>query len=334
MSVEIRQLKDKGTGTPFVPITHWDAVGGKPNVATMSDVTNGLATKQDILTAGDYIEIDSAGTINVTGITGAVEEDIERMSQVISMHINSLTDRATALETNADRTSQVVSMHINSLTDRVDTIDDDLEEITYVTSLQLNNLTDRATALETNADRTSQVVSMHINSLTDRVTTLENSKQDVLTAGDNIEIDSAGTISCTITSTSQLDNDSDFIVGEELSYSEHALYYSGDDVVATGMVSRVGSVVSLFVAHADVVDGWRDIYYRLPYEPASGYTAIINSCGIYESNNIHYKLALDYQTVGSVVYPVLRLNHYINGEIANWEYGQVISFKVDYITSE
>ena len=166
------------------------------------------------------------------------------------------------------------------------------------------------------------------------VNTAIEGKQDVLTAGNNIEITSAGTISCTITSTSQLDNDSDFIVGEELSYSEHALYYSGDTVVATGMVSRVGNVVTLYVAHADVVDGWRDIYYRLPYEPASGYTATVNSRGIYESDGIHYKLTFDYQTVGDVVYPVLRLTHYINGAIANWEYGQVVSFKVDYITSE
>jgi len=36
MAVEIRQLKDKGTGTEFVPLTHWTAVGSRPNVVVNS----------------------------------------------------------------------------------------------------------------------------------------------------------------------------------------------------------------------------------------------------------------------------------------------------------
>lgn len=31
MPVKIKQLKEKGTGTPFVPVTHWDAISGKPD---------------------------------------------------------------------------------------------------------------------------------------------------------------------------------------------------------------------------------------------------------------------------------------------------------------
>jgi hypothetical protein len=40
MAVEIRQLKDKGTDEPFVPVTHWDAVSNKPDIATKSDVNS------------------------------------------------------------------------------------------------------------------------------------------------------------------------------------------------------------------------------------------------------------------------------------------------------
>lgn len=40
MAVEIRQLKDKGTGEVFVPVTHWDAVSGKPDIATQQDITD------------------------------------------------------------------------------------------------------------------------------------------------------------------------------------------------------------------------------------------------------------------------------------------------------
>ena len=38
MAVEIRQLKDKGTDEPFVPVTTWEAIGNKPNVATQQDL--------------------------------------------------------------------------------------------------------------------------------------------------------------------------------------------------------------------------------------------------------------------------------------------------------
>jgi len=40
MATIVKQLKDKGTGTPFVPVTHWDAVSGKPNVATQQDLND------------------------------------------------------------------------------------------------------------------------------------------------------------------------------------------------------------------------------------------------------------------------------------------------------
>lgn len=38
MPVEVRQLQDRGTGESFVPVTHWDAVSNKPDVALKSDL--------------------------------------------------------------------------------------------------------------------------------------------------------------------------------------------------------------------------------------------------------------------------------------------------------
>ena len=38
MAVEVRQLKDRGTGESFVPLTHWDAVSNKPNLVLSSDI--------------------------------------------------------------------------------------------------------------------------------------------------------------------------------------------------------------------------------------------------------------------------------------------------------
>jgi hypothetical protein len=40
MAVEIRQLKDKGTDEPFVPVTAWEAIGNKPDVATQQDLND------------------------------------------------------------------------------------------------------------------------------------------------------------------------------------------------------------------------------------------------------------------------------------------------------
>ena len=99
----------------LIGIRQW--VNGK-----IADINTAIEGKQDVLTAGDNIEITSGGTISVTGITSATEQALEDMSFVISSNINELDGRLTAVE---------------------------------------------------------------------------NGKQDTLTAGDNIEITSAGTISVT-----------------------------------------------------------------------------------------------------------------------------------------
>ena len=60
MAVEIRQLKDKGTGTPFVPITHWDAVSGKPDMSTKAD-------KVVSATTGNFAGLDNNGNLTDSG---------------------------------------------------------------------------------------------------------------------------------------------------------------------------------------------------------------------------------------------------------------------------
>jgi hypothetical protein len=78
--------------------------------------------------------------------------------------------------------------------------------------------------------------------------------------------------------------------------------------------------------------------YRLPYAPDSTYVPVVNSRGMYESNGIHYKVSIQDRIVEingeNVTYPALILVHYVNGSPANWEYGQNVIFKIDYITTE
>jgi hypothetical protein len=50
----------------LIGIRQW--VNGK-----LADINTAIEGKQDVLTAGDNIEITSGGTINVTGITGVIE---------------------------------------------------------------------------------------------------------------------------------------------------------------------------------------------------------------------------------------------------------------------
>lgn len=49
MSVDVRQLKDKGTGESFVPITHWTAISNKPEF--FSGDYNDLINKPEIPSA-------------------------------------------------------------------------------------------------------------------------------------------------------------------------------------------------------------------------------------------------------------------------------------------
>ena len=75
----------------------WELIGTTKtdlsNYYNKTEVDGLLDEKQDVLTAGANIEITSAGTINVTGMTSATEEALEEMSYVVSSHINELTTK-------------------------------------------------------------------------------------------------------------------------------------------------------------------------------------------------------------------------------------------------
>ena len=127
---------------------------------------------------------------------------------------------------------------------------------------------------------------------------------------------------------------------EELEYDEYALStQESENIMAHGMVSKVGKTVTMQIYNANTKDGWGEICYRLPYAPDSTYVPVVNSRGMYESNGIHYKVSIEDRTVEVepevyVTYPALILVHYVNGSQASWEYGQNVIFKVDYITTE
>lgn len=68
MSVELRQLKDAVTGQPFVPVTHWDAVGNKPNIDGSLNSINASLNALDTSIKNIGIPIKS-----ITGETGLTE---------------------------------------------------------------------------------------------------------------------------------------------------------------------------------------------------------------------------------------------------------------------
>lgn len=125
------------------------------------------------------------------------------------------------------------------------------------------------------------------------------------------------------------------IAFEESTYDENALFTeSQDNVKASGLVSKVGKKVTMFINQASTVSGFTDVSYRLPYEPDSAYTAIINSRGILECNDTSYKISLQNVVVSAVTYPSLTLNRYDNGTISNWDGEENLSFEISYVTSE
>ena len=91
---------------------------------------------------------------------------------------------------------------------------------------------------------------------------------------------------------------------------------------------------ALYIYNAQTIEGWQDIFYRLPFEPDSNYLPVVNDRGYYESHGVYYKVAIDHIDNSGVTYPVLRLNHYVNGSVAGWEADQNVSFKLDYIIDE
>ena len=122
---------------------------------------------------------------------------------------------------------------------------------------------------------------------------------------------------------------------DELTYSEQALYTnSSDGATATGSVTRIGHMVHLYVTRANVMNDWRDMYFRLPYNPDEGSIRIVNDRGIYQSGDIYFKVSFTTVTINNTTYPAIKLNRYVDGQIRNWSGGQNVSFKVDYITDE
>ena len=137
----------------------------------LAGVNEAIDNKQDILTAGDNIEITSAGTISVTGITEPIASDFD---------IKDLSD-TTGLREEWSGKQDALTAGANIEIDSAGTI-----SATGVTS-----------ATEQALEDMSFVISSNINELDGRITAVESGKQDALTAGNNIEITSAGTISVT-----------------------------------------------------------------------------------------------------------------------------------------
>ena len=136
----------------------------------IADINTAIEGKQDALTAGANIEITSGGTISATDTT-YVASDFD---------IKDLAD-STGLRDEWSGKQDALTAGDNIEIDSAGTI-----SVTGITS-----------ATEQALEDMSLVISSNINELDGRVTAVESGKQDALTAGANIEIDSAGTISVT-----------------------------------------------------------------------------------------------------------------------------------------
>jgi hypothetical protein len=275
-----------------------------PGNVTLSATSTGLKANVDL--SGYSVTGHTHAIGDVSGLTEALDE----FSEVVSSHINEIED---TLERKSDigHTHQV--SEVDGLagalsgksntghTHQVSEVDGLAGALSGKSNTGHTHQVSEVSGLTEALDEFSEVVSSHINEIED---TLEE------------------------------------ISFEELEYDEHALYtQESENIIAHGMVSKVGKTVTMQIYIANTKDGWREICYRLPYAPDSTYVPVVNSRGMYESNGIHYKVSIEDRTVEVepevyVTYPALILVHYVNGSQANWEYGQNVIFKVDYITTE
>lgn len=65
MATIVKQLKDKGTGQPFVPVTHWDAISNKPDFVPFQNQTIIL---EDQTTGHNYSIAINNGQILLTDL--------------------------------------------------------------------------------------------------------------------------------------------------------------------------------------------------------------------------------------------------------------------------
>lgn len=243
---EYRELTSNGTD---VDLSGYYTSGQTDALLAKKADKSELSLKQDVLTAGDNIEIDSAGTISVTGIIDDTTATTE--STYSSSKINELIGDISSFdiqvvnelpETGQEHTIYFVPspdsgltnvkeeyMWISNQWELIGTTQIDLSD--YVTT------SDLATALSDYAT-------------TSALTSGLAEKQDVLTAGDNIEITSGGTISATDTTYEASDFDIKDLADstglrDEWSGKQDALTEgSGIEIDSAGTISVSSEIIS------------------------------------------------------------------------------------------
>jgi hypothetical protein len=309
-----------------VDLSGYSVTGHTHTLGDVSGLTEALSGKSN---TGHTHQIS-----DVSGLT----ETLEDFSEVVSSHINEIED---TLERKSDTGHTHQVSEVNGLTDALSgkanaSHSHAISDVSGLTEAlsgksntghthQVSEVSGLSNALSGKANASHSHAISDVSGLTE---TLEDFSEVVSSHINEIE-----------ENINEIEENIEGIGFEELEYDECALYtQESENIMAHGMVSKVGKTVTMQIYNANTKDGWGEICYRLPYAPDSTYVPVVNSRGMYESNGIHYKVSIQDRIVEingeNVTYPALILVHYINGSPANWEYGQNVIFKIDYITTE
>lgn len=114
MSVEIRQLKD-ANGYVFVPMTHWDAVSNKPDIALHSDIltkTSQLINDSSFVTEDDLANID----LSAYAKNASLQDVSARIPTLTSQLVN---DSSFVTQQDLEDDEIVIAAAINELHDQI-----------------------------------------------------------------------------------------------------------------------------------------------------------------------------------------------------------------------
>ena len=276
-----------------------------PGNVTLSATSTGLKANVDL--SGYSVTGHTHALGDVSGLT----EALSGKSNTGHTHqINEVSGLTEAL----DEFSEAVSSHITEIeealegksdtghTHQVSDVNGLSDELSGKADADHTHVISDVSGLTETLEDFSEVISSHINEIEENINDIEDTLEE--------------------------------ISFEELEYNEYALStQESENIMAHGMVSKIGKTVTMQIYEAKTVNGTRDVSYILPYAPNTAYTAIINSEGVRECNGITYKVSLQTVTVGQTDYSVLTLNHYVSGAIADWDVDQNIAFRLDYITA-
>lgn len=169
MSVEIRQLKDEN-GQVFVPLTHWDAVSNKPDIALQSDIptkTSQLTNDSSYVTEEEIAQLDLS--------TYAKDASLQEVEQRVDTSLDELLQEV--LDNEYVTAGHIVSLHndVSAIVADVSVLNSSIENIIISIPEKTSDLVnDSSFVIADELINVEYAVAMHITEMRADISTLKH----------------------------------------------------------------------------------------------------------------------------------------------------------------